>query len=172
MKKTTILSLVLLTTVICSCSLINGGKTSESKSEPKKVVINDSDGEEISVYSLTKEELKKAGKPHVVYFDKNSHKLDKEALSILNKNVLVEAKDKNTKKVVVEAHCDERGSDKYNQSLSEKRAMSVKNFLISKGVKAEMVKTIGFGESKPVALGHDEESWSKNRRAVTISIRR
>ena len=85
---------------------------------------------------------------------------------------MTEAKSSQTKKVVIEAHCDERGSKSYNQTLSNKRAKSVKNYLSSNGVENFKIKTVGYGESKPIDLGHNEEAWAKNRRAVTISIKK
>jgi peptidoglycan-associated lipoprotein len=68
-------------------------------------------------------------------------------------------------KIRVEGNCDERGSREYNLALGQRRAQSVKNVLKVLGVADGRVETISFGEDKPVALGHDEASWAKNRRA-------
>ena len=67
--------------------------------------------------------------------------------------------------VTVEGHCDERGTVEYNLALGEKRAQVAKNYLVSLGIKADRLKTISYGKSKPFDPGHDEAAWAKNRRA-------
>jgi len=67
--------------------------------------------------------------------------------------------------VTVEGHCDERGTEAYNIALGERRARSVKNFLVDLGISANRLKTISYGEERPIAMGQDEASWAKNRRA-------
>lgn len=129
--------------------------------------------EVVKVFSVPVVEIAKSQtQPQVIYFDTNSSGLTDESHAILKDKILPEAKNLKTKKVVIEAHCDERGSKAYNQKLSEKRALAVKKYLVKNGVKSVKIKTVGYGKSKPVALGHDEESWSKNRRAVTILIKK
>jgi peptidoglycan-associated lipoprotein len=71
-------------------------------------------------------------------------------------------------KVVVEGHADERGTREYNLALGERRANSVKDYLVALGLDPARVETISYGKERPVALGHDEESWAKNRRAVSV----
>lgn len=124
-----------------------------------------------TIFSVPAAEVKKAEKAQVVFFDTNSSKLDDEAIATLTDKVLPEAKNANTKKVVIEAHSDERGSKAYNQRLSEKRAKAVRDYLVKNGVNVK-IKTKGYGESKPAARGHNEAAWSKNRRAVTISLKK
>ncbi|MEZ4742530.1 MAG: peptidoglycan-associated lipoprotein Pal [Bdellovibrionota bacterium] len=70
--------------------------------------------------------------------------------------------------VQIEGHCDERGSIEYNLALGEKRAQSVKNFLVNLGVDASRLTTISYGEEKPASEGHDESAWSQNRRAEFV----
>ncbi|MCM8825828.1 MAG: peptidoglycan-associated lipoprotein Pal, partial [Candidatus Omnitrophica bacterium] len=67
--------------------------------------------------------------------------------------------------ILIEGHCDERGSDEYNLVLGEKRALSARSFLIGLGIAPARLYTISYGESKPVDPGHNEEAWAKNRRA-------
>lgn len=67
--------------------------------------------------------------------------------------------------VQVEGHCDERGTVEYNLALGERRAQSVKSFLVNLGVTDQRLTTISYGEEKPAMEGHDESAWSKNRRA-------
>lgn len=73
-----------------------------------------------------------------------------------------------TAKVRVEGNCDERGSSEYNLALGQRRANNVKKLLILSGAKASQIETISFGEEKPRATGHDEASWSQNRRADIV----
>jgi peptidoglycan-associated lipoprotein len=68
----------------------------------------------------------------------------------------------------VEGHADERGTREYNFALGSRRAESVKNYLISKGIAASRMKTISFGKERPVATCDDISCWSQNRRAVTV----
>ena len=68
----------------------------------------------------------------------------------------------------IEGHCDERGSIEYNLALGEKRAQSVKKFLVDLGIPDARLTTISYGEEKPAAEGHDEAAWSKNRRAEFV----
>ena len=74
------------------------------------------------------------------------------------------------KRATVEGHCDERGTREYNLALGERRAVAAKNYLVSLGVDAARISTVSHGKERPVALGSDEASWSKNRRSVTITI--
>jgi len=67
--------------------------------------------------------------------------------------------------VVVEGHTDERGTEEYNLALGERRANSVKQYLVNAGVPASRIDTVSFGESKPAVQGHDEAAWKWNRRA-------
>ena len=67
--------------------------------------------------------------------------------------------------VLVEGHCDERGSKAYNLALGERRAQAIRNFLIHKGVDPVRVSTSSYGSEMPAEPGHTESSWSKNRRA-------
>ena len=99
-----------------------------------------------------------------VYFAFNSSALSDSTKETLmqNANILNE---KPNLMVEIEGHADERGSREYNLALGEKRADETKNYLISMGVPAERMTTISFGKEKPIAFGHDEDSWGKNRRS-------
>ncbi len=67
--------------------------------------------------------------------------------------------------VVVEGHCDERGTNEYNMALGDRRARSVKSFLVDMGIARGRLTTISYGEEKPLDPRHNEEAWAKNRRA-------
>jgi len=72
--------------------------------------------------------------------------------------------------ILIEGKCDERGTREYNLALGERRANAAKNYLVSLGVSADRISTVSYGKERPVALGSDEASWAKNRRAVTVTI--
>jgi peptidoglycan-associated lipoprotein len=71
--------------------------------------------------------------------------------------------------VLIEGHCDERGSNEYNLALGDQRAQSTKGYLVSLGVPATRLETISFGKEKPVCMEHSEDCWTKNRRAHFVS---
>ena len=68
--------------------------------------------------------------------------------------------------VIVEGHADERGSREYNLALGERRALAVRDYLISLGVDSAVIQTKSYGEEMPDNMGHDENAWRINRRAV------
>ena len=72
--------------------------------------------------------------------------------------------------VIIEGHADERGTREYNLALGERRANSAKNYLIGLGISPSRVSTISYGKERPSVLGHSVNSWSQNRRAVTVVI--
>jgi peptidoglycan-associated lipoprotein len=74
-------------------------------------------------------------------------------------------------RVTIEGHCDERGTRDYNLALGERRANAAKNYLASLGIAAARISTISYGKERPDALGSDEASWARNRRAVSITVR-
>jgi len=67
--------------------------------------------------------------------------------------------------VMVQGHCDERGTEAYNIALGDRRAASVKKFLVRLGIDGQRLETVSYGEERPLSDGHDEASWSMNRRA-------
>jgi peptidoglycan-associated lipoprotein len=68
-------------------------------------------------------------------------------------------------KLLIEGHCDERGTAEYNMALGERRATAVMTYLVSLGVPKAALSTVSFGKEKPLDPGHDEGAWAKNRRA-------
>ena len=105
-----------------------------------------------------------AGELNKVYFDYDKSDIRQDQVEVLVANA--EWMNNNPEYLIwIEGHCDERGTDEYNIALGERRALSIRNFLISKGVDGNRLYTISYGEERPIALGHDEDSWSQNRRA-------
>lgn len=74
-------------------------------------------------------------------------------------------KDNPGESVTIEGNCDERGTVAYNLALGERRAQSVKKFLVNAGIDASRLQTVSYGKEKPLDPGHNEAAWAKNRRA-------
>jgi peptidoglycan-associated lipoprotein len=70
--------------------------------------------------------------------------------------------------VLIEGHCDERGTNEYNLALGERRAQSAKVFLVNMGIASSRLTTVSYGEERPLDPGHDEAAWAKNRRAQFV----
>jgi peptidoglycan-associated lipoprotein len=75
-----------------------------------------------------------------------------------------------THAVQIEGHCDERGTEQYNLSLGERRALSIREVLVTAGIQPDRVFTISYGESRPAQTAHNEAAWSKNRRGVFVLL--
>lgn len=103
----------------------------------------------------------KAGRD--VFFDFDKSILRPDAKATLDKNI--EWMQANSDiRVVVEGHCDERGTNEYNLALGERRANAVKDYLVAGGIASNRIETISYGEERPFVLGHDESAWKWNRR--------
>ena len=111
----------------------------------------------------------KLGVLHGVNFKTNSAELTSEAVSILN-DVVSELTRVPDVHVQIQAHTDNRGSSAYNQQLSEKRAKSVLDYLVSKGIDSQRLVSIGLGESRPIADNATMEGRQKNRRVEIHAI--
>lgn len=104
-----------------------------------------------------------------VHFDFDRYDVRPQDVNILKDNAAVLLKYPKLK-VQVEGHCDERGTAEYNLALGERRANSVKKYLISLGVPADRLSTISYGKEMPLDPGHNEEAWAKNRRAHIVIL--
>jgi peptidoglycan-associated lipoprotein len=105
-----------------------------------------------------------------IHFDFDQFTLTDETRAILTQNAdyLKVNSDIN---VVIEGHCDERGSDEYNLALGESRALAAKNYLISLGIDAQRLSVISYGEENPLDPRTTEEAWALNRRAEFKAVR-
>ncbi len=106
-------------------------------------------------------------KLETVYFDFDQSTLRQDARDALSRNAALLLKRAATR-ITIEGHCDDRGTDEYNQALGERRAKSVAAYLTNLGVKTGQLVTISFGEEKPAVQGENEAAWSKNRRAEFV----
>lgn len=104
-----------------------------------------------------------------IYFDFDKSNVK----SQYNANVRVVAdylKSHPSESVLIEGHCDERGTEEYNRALGERRALSVRERLLALGVNTDQIATISYGEEKPVAFGRTEADFAKNRRAEFVLL--
>ncbi|MCC7201156.1 MAG: peptidoglycan-associated lipoprotein Pal [Nitrospirae bacterium] len=99
-----------------------------------------------------------------IYFDFDMYSIRDDSRSILQTNASV-IKNRKAKKVVIEGHCDDRGTNEYNLALGERRAQSAKRYLLALGVSPSNLSTISYGEEKPFCTEQNEECWQQNRRA-------
>ncbi len=115
----------------------------EVKEEPEEIVLED------------------------VFFDFDKYEIKDEYKKVLEKNAEILLAHPEIK-LLVEGHCDERGTIEYNLALGEKRAKAVIDFYIAYGISPDRLSMISYGEEKPFDPGHNEEAWAKNRRAHMV----
>jgi peptidoglycan-associated lipoprotein len=99
-----------------------------------------------------------------IYFEFDRSTLTAESQEILTKKAMWLKANRNVK-VVIEGHCDNRGTNEYNLALGDRRAASTKAFLVNMGITPSRLITISYGEERPLVDGQNEEAWAKNRRA-------
>ena len=97
-----------------------------------------------------------------IRFDFNEAKLSSSATNTLA--AVADCLKKQNAKVILEGHADERGTDEYNLQLSNRRAASVKRYLLDLGVPNGNMETVGYGDNRPAKSGSNEEAWAANRR--------
>ena len=113
--------------------------------------------------------LAEMGGRETIYFDTDRYNIDNADAAALTAQVQWLMKYPQ-KRIKVEGHADERGTRDYNLALGERRANATKNYLVGLGIDASRITTMSLGKERPVAIGSDETAWSRNRRAVTITI--
>ena len=105
-----------------------------------------------------------------IFFEFDSSTLSAEAESILKAKAEYMRRNSSLT-IVIEGHCDNRGTTEYNLALGERRAESVKGFLIDLGISETRVRTISYGEERPAVTGEDDEAWAMNRRVEIVYLR-
>ena len=104
---------------------------------------------------------------NTVYFGFDSSELDGEAQATLDRQAAF-LNVNPTMVVIIEGHADERGTREYNLALGDRRAVSVRDYLLAKGLNAARIRTVSYGKERPSVVGSNEDSWAKNRRAATV----
>ena len=99
-----------------------------------------------------------------IYFDYDQFAIRDDAEVLLKSNARLLLEKFTEAKIVVEGHCDERGTQSYNMVLGERRAMAVQHFLLDLGVPAENLQVVSYGKDKPFCTEQTEVCWQDNRR--------
>ena len=99
-----------------------------------------------------------------IYFDYDKSAIRPDAREILKANAEIFTKNSSAK-IIVEGHCDERGTAEYNMALGERRAQEAKQYLVNLGIDASRIETISYGKERPLDNRSTEEAWAQNRRA-------
>lgn len=163
LKSVLVLTILAATLTLTSCAS-NKKKTDGVDNTNVDTTTMDSNANGVGGLELNGDsDSNRAGALKTVYFDYSSAAITGSTRDTLNGNAEY-LKANASVKVQVEGHCDERGSVQFNLALGEKRAKSVRDYLVSQGVASNRIAVISLGKEKPVSFGHDEESWSKNRR--------
>lgn len=142
----------------------------EEVEEPVAVEEPELTEEEIFM-SKTLEEINLEAPLQMIHFDYDKYFIRDDAKPVLEVNAEW-LKKYDSAVILIEGHCDERGTEEYNLALGEKRAKSTLDYLSSLGVSADRIRTISYGKSMPLDPGHNKISWQKNRRAQFLIIRK
>lgn len=134
------------------------------KVEPPKEPVKPALTEEEIFMAQSLEEANKAGYLKMIHFDFDKYNIRDDMKPILAQNAAWLKKFPSVK-ILIEGHCDERGTEEYNLALGERRAKSTFDYLTSLGIPPERMKIISYGKSQPLDPGHNEDAWAKNRRA-------
>lgn len=138
--------------------------TDQDATEPEQIKDFVPTAPEVQQINQSAAAINERGELKTIYFGYDKDELTDAARSTLrqNANWLKASPQWN---VVLEGHCDERGTIEYNLALGQRRANSVRSYMASLGVDASRVRTVSYGEERPVDNGHNEAAWAKNRRA-------
>ena len=121
--------------------------------------------------SRSLEELNRDSPLEAVFFDYDSSELSAEGRSVLDENATVLQR-YSTWIITIEGHCDERGTPEYNLGLGERRALVAREYLLTRGLDADRIRTVSYGKEFPFDPAQTEEAWAKNRRAHFVITER
>jgi peptidoglycan-associated lipoprotein len=179
MKSKTVVALMLLTFMLSAMGCANkdvvvkeeglvpsvpqktGAAVKELQAQPATTATPDQTRVQIVPADNLKVTAQRSAPAGVVYFGFDSYVLTTESGNTLQANFNKLAA---RPTIQIEGHCDEQGSSEYNLALGEKRAKVAQNYLVTLGYPADKISAVSFGKERPVAPGHDEAAWSKNRR--------
>jgi peptidoglycan-associated lipoprotein len=103
-----------------------------------------------------------------VFFELDSYALTGSARAVLDADAAM-LRAQTTMRVLIEGHCDERGTVEYNQALGERRANAARDYLVASGIDANRFQVISYGKARPFADGSGETVWAQNRRAHLVA---
>jgi peptidoglycan-associated lipoprotein len=138
-------------------------KEREARISEEDLAKTRADRERLEREKAAPQEKKSAIPVSDIYFEYDSHSVQPEDMAKI-KEMSEWLKLNGTVRIIVEGHCDERGTVEYNLALGQKRAEVVKNHLTKLGIDEKRVRAISFGKEMPADPGHTEDAWAKNRR--------
>jgi peptidoglycan-associated lipoprotein len=158
----------LMLTTSCAKKQVQSG--AEVTPPPEEGVVSDEDARARALEEQRLREQRAAAAARErfenqdIHFDFDKSSLTPAAQAILRDKAAYLMANTNVS-VIIEGHCDERGTNEYNMALGDRRAASAKNFLVDLGVASRRLTTISYGEEKPIDPASNEAAWEKNRRA-------
>ena len=153
-------AILLLTSFLAACATAPKETTSSTSTSQSQVVGG--------VYVGTETiEMLAVDVPDRVFFAYDSYSLAASAQTTLNKQIKW-LKTNPSVAIAVEGHADERGTREYNSALGDRRASSVKDYLMSQGISSNRISTISYGKERPVKSGSNDTAWAQNRRSVSV----
>ena len=158
------------------------GSVSASGSAQVNMSNNDSDTTSYSTISSTSSETPGLNAQEIleqkflkigttVYFDFDKSTLNSDALAVLIEQAGF-LKNYPYTKIIIEGHCDERGTREYNLALGDRRAAAARDFLVANGIDDKRINLISYGKEKPLVAGSNSTSWTINRRAVSVLVQK
>ena len=143
----------------------SGSATGSATSSSTASTASSTSGSTAATQMSDAEKLAQVG--NTVYFGFDSSELDGEAQATLDRQAAF-LNVNPTVVVIIEGHADERGTREYNLALGDRRAVSVRDYLLAKGLDAARIRTVSYGKERPSVAGSNEQAWAKNRRAATV----
>lgn len=149
--------------LLCAMVAVAAGcAKKDAQSTPMNDPTGGYDPQQVAASTLSETERVLLGEK--VYFAFDQYDLNNAAQVVLQRKAgLIQSKP--DLQVLVEGHCDERGTQEYNIALGNRRALAVQRYLINLGVPSQQLEAISYGEERPAAQGSNENAWAQNRRA-------
>ena len=167
--------MLLITAFLAACSTTSGGKKETASVEDRSSTASETTttaktygtGEETTFGISELDDPNSPLSKRIIYFEYDSSEINPQYRSVIEAHAqyLVAHPDIT---LSLEGHADERGSREYNLALGERRAISVKEMMTVLGASSSQIRTISYGEERPVDEGHDEAAWSQNRRVELV----
>jgi len=165
--------ILLIAVFIAACSTSSGSKNESAAVEDQGTSASSSSAQSYgtgkeSSYGIS--ELDNPDSPlakRIIYFEYDSSEIQPQYRGVIEAHAQYLAANPDAV-LSLEGHTDERGSREYNLALGERRSQAVKNQMTVLGATPEQIRTISYGEERPVAEGHEEASWSQNRRVELV----
>ena len=180
MKRTSLVALAIVPLLLAGCggkkrppAVIGGGAPSPAPSvtptEPSQAPLPVESGPDVrpvdpDEFSVSDPDTGEGGPLEDVHFDYDESTLTEQAKAILERHALW-LQNHRAARVMVEGHCDERGTVEYNLALGERRARAAHDYLVSLGVGSDRLRTTSYGKERPLDPASNEAAWARNRRA-------